>query len=881
MFASLTRMVPASRNAYPAGDGVQDGNSPTTRFGSNVMKDSPTSVVVRRVPDASDHLGIGALVDEMILGWHTGARPSAEDFFYRRPELLQHPEAAMRLLYEEICQRAEHGECIDTVAILQRYPQWRDELKVLLAYHSSAQEQNAPAPPWPRAGHVLGEYYLVNELGDGAQGRVYLALQPQLANRPVVLKLSRCVGQEHLSLARLQHTHIVPLYAVHNDVARNQRTLCMPYFGGATLRQIQDALKAVPVKDRTGQRILDAIDASQREASAGRSVPVRSTGPARDFLKRATYTEAICWIGACLADALHYAHERGLVHLDLKPSNVLIAGDGQPMLLDFHLAQQPLLPYGEVRDWLGGTPLYMSPEQEAALEATSLGQPLTAAVDHRSDIYALALVLYEALGGPRTHVRTPARGRALRQANPKVSVGLADILDKCLQAEATRRYAHAGALAVDLKRHLHHLPLRGVRNRSLRERWQKWRRRSPHALGMGIMAAAVVTGTLALGAAWWNQRAQQHQAAENALADARRAFEKAHFAQAVDILQRGLVLTQFLPANTALADVLRQELKRAQHAHAREQLHQLSDRFRFLSGAAPPSQAEFAQLRTLWSTAWLKRTWLLSGPGAVPGANPDPMVRADLLDLGIIWADLLLRCGDITDQACREAAHVLDETETLCGPSPVLALQRRQCAAALGKPAPPAQDPDVPPRSAWEYSALGRFYLQHGDAKKAASLLERATAMQPGGFWPHFLRGLTALRLQRHEEAVSAFTVCIALKPEAAEGYFNRGLAFTGAGKKEAALEDYQRALELQPELAAAALNRGLLHLELKNYGAAVKELHRALESGGDPARIHYNLALTYLAQKNHPAALASLRRALDANPHHRAAKDLLELMRK
>src|SRR5262249_56587394 len=120
-----------------------------------------------------------------------------------------------------------------------------------------------------------------------------------------------------------------------------------------------------PLDPRPGQHLVGVGD--QTRVRAG----VRAAGraPARPLLARQSYTDAVCWIGACLAEALQYAHERGLVHLDLKPSNVLLTADGTPMLLDFHLAREPLHSNGGWPQSLGGTAGYMSPEQETALAA--------------------------------------------------------------------------------------------------------------------------------------------------------------------------------------------------------------------------------------------------------------------------------------------------------------------------------------------------------------------------------------------------------------------------------------------------------------------------------------------------------------------------------
>jgi serine/threonine protein kinase len=155
----------------------------------------------------------------------------------------------------------------------------------------------------------------------------------------------------------------VPLYWVQDLADRDLRVLCMPYLGGATLARLLSLVGDIPPGRRTGRDLIDGLDRVQAEAPI--ALPVQ--GPARQFLAQASYIQAICWIGACLADALHFAHQRQLLHLDLKPSNILLAADGTPMLLDFHLAQPPIRPDGPALRQLGGTPAYMSPEQWSAM----------------------------------------------------------------------------------------------------------------------------------------------------------------------------------------------------------------------------------------------------------------------------------------------------------------------------------------------------------------------------------------------------------------------------------------------------------------------------------------------------------------------------------
>jgi tetratricopeptide (TPR) repeat protein len=266
----------------------------------------------------------------------------------------------------------------------------------------------------------------------------------------------------------------------------------MPCLGGTTLEQLLRGVRAVPPEKRTGRHLLEALEA--RVANPRMFWPAR--GPNRRFLERASYVQAVCWVGVCLADALHYAHEQGLVHLDVKPSNVLLTADCEPMLLDFHLACGPVRPGADVPAWLGGTDGYMSPEQEAALRACREQRPVPAAVEARSDVFSLGLLLREALYGELPE-GDAARAAEHLPSRRDVAAGLRDVLARCLCPDPAARYPSAALVAEDLRRHLTDRPLLGVRNR-LAERWRKWRRRRPQALLVSLLVAACLAAAAAL-----------------------------------------------------------------------------------------------------------------------------------------------------------------------------------------------------------------------------------------------------------------------------------------------------------------------------------------------------------------------------------------------
>ncbi len=783
------------------------------------------------------------LAAEMAAAWQRGERPGAEAFLARHPEIAACPEAAVRLVYEEVCLREEHGSAVPASEVVRRFPQWASQLEILLDCHGLMR----PPPPavFPEAGEHLGDFRLLAELGRGALGRVFLAAQPSLADRTLVLKVTPREGTEHLNLARLQHTHVVPLYVVQDFPDRHLRVMCMPYLGGATLARVQERLQGCPPGERGIGSLLRALDEAQSAAPpAG-----MERGPARAFLGRASQVQALCWLGACLAEALHYAHERGLVHLDVKPSNVLVAADGQPMLLDFHLARGRIRAGETTPEWLGGTRGYMSPEQQAALAAVRAGRPVPADVDGRSDVYSLGLLLYEALGGPRPSSAEEPLPRLCR-CNRQVSVGLSDVIHKCLAADPRRRYPDAGALAEDLRRHRNDLPLMGVRNRSLRERWRKWRRRRPHALalvGLRLLVPAVLLGAAAVGLAYREQRAGEARAM---LAEGEQRLRGREYPEAVRTLTRGLEIAGGFSGGDELARTLDARLALAKRGRAAGDLHRLAERVRFLLVDDPLPPASLRLLDRQCSQVWEHRQVLVERLGTELDPDMEESIAEDLLDLVLFWSDVRLRLAPDGQATAvqQEIAGLLAEAKALGGPSPIPARERY---------------------------VRGRSLLREGRLAEAAAELEQAVRLQPQGFWPNFYQGACAYRRQQYADAVNCFRVCVSLAPERAECYCNRGLAWDGQGKTIPALADYDRALELDPTLAAAALNRGVLHYREKRYDRAEADLRRAVEHGANPAAVHYNLALVHWARNDRPAALASVKQALAHDPAHARAREL------
>lgn len=755
----------------------------------------------RRNEELAEHLA-----GEMAAAWSRGERLRVEDVLDRHKDRIGTGSAiAIRLINEEICLREEAGEEVASDEIRRRFPQWCDELDILLHCHDLIAPDRA-APALPEVGEQFGGFRLLAELGRGGIGRVFLASQSLLSGRLVVLKITPLDGREHLLLSSLQHTHIVPLYSVQEDRDRHVQAYCMPWLGGTTLARLLEHLRDRSPVDRQGADLLRALDECQSQPAAG----AVAESPARRYLARASYVQAVGWIGMCVAEALHYVHGRGLVHLDVKPSNLLIAGDGQPMVLDFHLAAAPLAAGQAAPKSFGGTPGYLAPEHAAAMAAASKRQPLPSAVDGRSDIYALGVVLYEALAGKRPPGPSHRPDR-IDRVNRRVSRGLADIVHKCLSADAAARYPDAAALADDLRRHLSDRPLHGVRNRSLTERWHKWRRRQPAALPVLALLALALMAATAAAAVAWSGLTQRIVTATEALETARQQRDAGHYALATRTLERGRAQLQWVPFSSSLRQQLADALHRTADQETLAVLRRLLDQLRFLPTTEHLTSQQLADLRAACAAAWARRARL-----AASAEDPaeKQAVRDDLREFGILWANLRSQV-ESDDAAQRAALTILDEAEALAGASPALWLERQAHAEALGEynlaRAAERQAADSVPRTAGDHFLRGLTLWHAGQIARADQHFRQAIELDPHRLPPYIYAAACAARLDRPGDAVQALSTAIALDPDRADFYLHRARAYAALGQTAQALKDDERALQLDPHLTAAADHRALL----------------------------------------------------------------------
>jgi serine/threonine protein kinase len=327
------------------------------------------------------------------------------------------------------------------------------------AGNANAESHGERGPPQAEMPREFGDYELLEEVGRGGQGIVFRAWQKSL-NRTVAVKIigiGQLTTSTHLkrlrreaeAAAKLNHPGIVPVY----EVGESEGTY---YF---SMRFVEG----------------DCLD----EVVSRGSMSVRQ---AAEFIAK-------------VARTVHYAHEHGILHRDIKPGNILLDANGEPHLTDFGLAR--LVEHGSTVTGsleVMGTPSYMAPEQAVGNNA---------AVSSATDIYGLGAVLYELLTGhppfaggttyETIHLLLDSEPRPPRLWNRKVDRDLSAVCLKCLEKGPRHRYSSALALAEDLERWLRHEPIRAKRT-GFFTRAQKWVQRNRIIASLILLSLVLAAG---------------------------------------------------------------------------------------------------------------------------------------------------------------------------------------------------------------------------------------------------------------------------------------------------------------------------------------------------------------------------------------------------
>jgi serine/threonine-protein kinase len=303
----------------------------------------------------------------------------------------------------------------------------------------------------------LGNHELLEEVGRGGQGVVFRARQKSL-NRTVALKvisLGQWASKAHLkrfrreaeAAASLDHPSIVPIYEVGER--DGSCYFSMKFVEGG---QLDEVVKRAPMSIRQAAELI-----------------------------------------AKVARTVHYAHEHGILHRDIKPGNILLDQKGEPHLTDFGLARLVETESTVTRTLeMLGTPSYMAPEQAAGKNTQ-----LTSA----TDVYGLGAVLYQLLTGQppfaggttyeTIRLLLETEPRPPRLLNPKIDRDLSTICLKCLEKDPKRRYSSALALAEDLEHWLKHEPI-GAKRSGFFTHARKWMRRKPAIAALIASLVALV-----------------------------------------------------------------------------------------------------------------------------------------------------------------------------------------------------------------------------------------------------------------------------------------------------------------------------------------------------------------------------------------------------
>ncbi len=763
-------------------------------------------------------------------------------------------------LFDQIARQHSHLSLNESILP----PQGEAALLRTMGSHQRPSRLTGTAPAALALPDVNDEVYgfkLRHQLGSGAFARVFLAKQQNLAGREVVLKISAIEGTEPQTLAQLQHTHVVPIYSVHEDEQTGVRAVCMPYLGGAALSEVLRDVwgRGVPATGRQFIASLDRVSGPAPEFRAGRKpragapngiLQTDTTSPAiaRTALDGMSYLHACVWLVCRLSEGLQHAHDRSVLHRDIKPSNILISAEGQPLLLDFNVSQISASGVESV----GGTLAYMAPEHLRAVAKRDAAS--AAKVDERSDLFALGLVLFEMLTGENPNVpaarltgdvdqleamlREGSVPPSLKQSCPfPVPWSLESIVRKCLARNPLDRYASVAQLTEDLSRFLSDRPLRFAPELSTSERMRKWCRRHPRLTSAGYVGLVAVLlfipGLLAL-----HFTLKHLGVTQGALTAAQSEERIRNFHMGT---QGALCLMKTVIPN--------EEKQRSGIAASEANLN--------LYGVLASNQ------------------WQASAEWQMVNEQERRSLAEEVRELLMVMASTKVRLSGDTEVP--GAMALLEKAERIEGLPPLraLAMERARYLDLSHRPKEAEHwrivAESIRAETAHDLYMLGSAYTRlqtPAGYREGVRLLSEATQLSPRHYWSYFERALCNQELGETVLATSDLGTCIGLWNESPWAYFNRGWLLEKQGKKSAAVADYTDAIRHAPEFISPWFNRGLIRLELRQYSAALADFDKAKSLGRQDPVVDAGRAMALEGLERHAEADLLFTEVLDRSRH-------------
>jgi serine/threonine protein kinase/Flp pilus assembly protein TadD len=725
------------------------------------------------------------------------------------------------------------------------------------------------------AGTVIGPYKLLEQIGEGGMGTVWMAQQTEPVKRLVALKVIKAGMDTRQIIARFEAERQALALMDHAHIARVlDGGQTPPAYAGGSPRPyfVMDLVKGVPIT-----KYCDDHHLTPRQ--------------------RLELFLPVC-------QAVQHAHQKGIIHRDLKPSNVLVAlYDGRPVpkVIDFGVAKAAghsltdktlVTGFGN----LVGTLEYMSPEQA---EVNQLD------IDTRSDIYSLGVLLYELLTGttPFTKKDLEKAGmlemlRLIREEEPskpstklstaeglptlaanrgtepakltKLLRGELDwIVMKALEKDRTRRYETANGFAMDVQRYLSDEAVLACPP-SARYRLRKFARR--HRSGLAVAALVLLFLVLLGSGAGWTWRDRTARAAARA-SQLEQATERAELLQlqgrrgeALAALERARLLAREAepaPAVTeridSVQDLLAAEGRDDAFVAQFEAIRRDVQTEVNFENNTFTTRAAFPRLRDA-----------LEQYGIAMGVTPPSAVvtaiqqRPAAVQTVVVAAlDECLRQVQ-TPQADRGTFEWLLEVLRTVDSDPWRnairgTWQHPQTLPDLVK------DLDVrrhPP--SFLLIVVGAMPLA---SPSRLELARRVQFAYPGDFWANHALGILLRRAGKHAEAIRYHTAALAIRPDNPGVLVNRAVALRRAGESEAAIADLQRAIALAPRYAAAYNNLGNALQDRKQPEAAIRAYRTAIELDPELASAHYNLGNVLFYMNKLDEAIAAYRKAADCDP--------------